>query len=326
VLGEAVARQRGDYEWAAELLEESLALHREARDTRGVAWSLGSLANVLSDRGDYEQAKELYEEGLALARELRSAEVLGAYLISLGYEFLLEGDLERATELNEEAAELFRKRGRGGGLPVPLDNLGWAALGRGDHQQAEALHEQSLVLCRELGDKLTAAESLEGLACAAGAKGEAERSARLFGAADALREVVGYRQAPRDHSLREPYLAAARSQMDEVAWGTAFAEGKAMGLEEAEEYTLSEEETAMASSPAPDQPLARAQPLALTRREEEITALIARGLTNRQIASELFLSERTVHRHVSNVLKKLGIASREQVAAKIAERRPLDTD
>ncbi len=70
VLGEAVARHRGDYEWAAELLRESLALHRAARDTRGVAWSLGSLANVSGDRGDHERAKELYEEGLALSREI----------------------------------------------------------------------------------------------------------------------------------------------------------------------------------------------------------------------------------------------------------------
>src|SRR5215212_5956930 len=73
VLGEAVVRQRGDYEWAAELLEESSALHREAGDARGVAWSLGNLANVSSDRGNFEQAKELYEEGLALSRELGGA-------------------------------------------------------------------------------------------------------------------------------------------------------------------------------------------------------------------------------------------------------------
>ena len=43
-----------------------------------------------------------------------------------------------------------------------------------------------------------------------GSRGEAERAARLFGAAGALREAVGYQQAPRERALREPYLAAAR--------------------------------------------------------------------------------------------------------------------
>ena len=218
-----------------------MALHREARDIRGVAWSLGNLANVSSDRGNYEQAKELYEEGLALSRELGGAELLGAYLISLGYEYLLEGNPERATELNEEAVALYRRRGRRGGLQVALDNLGWAALIRGDHQRAEALHEESLVLCRELGDKLIGSESIEGFACAAGAKGEAERAARLFGAAEALREAAGYQQAPRAHSLREPYLAAARSRVGEAAWAAAWEKGRSMAFEDAIAYALEED-------------------------------------------------------------------------------------
>src|SRR5215203_5762653 len=241
VLGEAVARQRGNYEWAAELLEESLALHREARDTRGVAWSLGNLANASGDRGDHERAKELYEEGLALSRELGGAELLGAYLISLGYVFLLEGDLERAIALNEEAVALYRKRGHRGRLQAALDNLGWAALVRGDHQRAEALHEESLMLCKELGDKLIGSESIEGLACAAAAKGEAERAARLFGAAEALREAEGYRQTPRERSLREPYLTTARSRVGEAAWASAWEEGRSMAFEDVITYALEED-------------------------------------------------------------------------------------
>ncbi|HEX2739398.1 MAG TPA: tetratricopeptide repeat protein [Rubrobacter sp.] len=232
------ARQRGDYGRAAELLEESLALHRKARDTRGVAWSLGNLAIVSTDRGDYEQAKQLYEEGLALSRDLGGAELLGAYLISLGYEYLLEGDPERATTLNEEAAELYRKRSRRGLLQIALDNLGWAALVRGDHQEAEVLHEESLVLCRELGDKLNGSESMEGLACAAGAEGQAGRAARLFGAAEALREAAGYKQATRARSLREPYLTAARSRVNETDWAKAWEEGRSMTFEDAIAYAL----------------------------------------------------------------------------------------
>ena len=200
LLGEA-AWLRGDYERAAELFEEGLVLHREARNTRGVAWSVCSLANVSSDRGDYERAKELYEEGIALAREMGGALPLGDLLIALGYEYLLEGDHERATALNEEAAELYRKRGSRGGLRYALDILGWAALLREDHEQAKALHEEKLVLCKEIGDKSMGSSSVEGLACYAASRGEAQRAARLFGAAQALREAVGYHQSPRDRAL-----------------------------------------------------------------------------------------------------------------------------
>jgi predicted ATPase/class 3 adenylate cyclase/Tfp pilus assembly protein PilF len=237
ILGSA-AYVRGDHERAAQLYVESLALSREARDERGVASSLHQLGNVLSDRGDHEAAKKFYEEALALSRKLDDKALLASSLISVGAEFLLQGDHERGAMLNQEAAGLLRERGNKGHLQYALDNLGWAALMRGDQQQAEALHEESLVLSRQLGDKLVAAEALEGLACSASTRGQAERVARLFGAAEALREAVGYRQEPREHALREPYLVAARSRLAKPTWDAAWAEGRRMGFEGAIAYAL----------------------------------------------------------------------------------------
>jgi DNA-binding NarL/FixJ family response regulator len=95
-----------------------------------------------------------------------------------------------------------------------------------------------------------------------------------------------------------------------------------MTLEQAVEYALG----ARASAPdeiftleekSADEPPA----YSLTRREREVAELVGRGLTNRQIAKELVLSERTVEKHVANILKKLGLHSREQVAALKTRRR-----
>jgi DNA-binding NarL/FixJ family response regulator len=57
----------------------------------------------------------------------------------------------------------------------------------------------------------------------------------------------------------------------------------------------------------------------LTRRQLEIACLIAGDLSNRQIAARLFLSERTVETHVTNILNKLGLSSRTQVSRWMAE-------
>ena len=236
ILGSA-ASIRGDHERAAQLYAESLALSREAGDRRSVASSLLQLGNATSERGDYEEAKRFYEEGLALSRMLDDTALLTSYLISLGYEYLLQGDPERGATLNQEAAGMLRKRGHKGKLQYALDNLGWAALMRGDQQQARSLHEESLELSRELGDKLIAAESLEGLACSA-ARGEEERAATLFGAAEALREAVGYNQAPRERTLRKPFLGAVRSRLEEAKWEAALVEGRAMTFEGAIAYAL----------------------------------------------------------------------------------------
>jgi ATP/maltotriose-dependent transcriptional regulator MalT len=321
ILGEQ-ARLRGDHQRAARLVQDSLALYQEAGDKPGVAWSLGNLANVAGERGDHERATQLYEEGIALSRQLGGAHLLFSYLNSLGYEYLLEGDHESATALFEEAANLFRNQG--GGLQYALDNLGWALLLRGAYDKAGALHRESLALCHDLGDKMIASASLEGLACTAGAQGDAEQAARLFGAAEALREAVGSRQEPRERALREPYLEAARSRMSEAAWEKVFIEGRTMGMEEAVEYAFAKEEkTDPLATPAPEEPSTGQAPVVLTHREKEVEAMVAQGMSNRQIAQELFLSERTIENHIANIKRKLGRASRTEIAAWATQQRLL---
>ena len=325
VLGD-VAKHRGERKEATRLYEQSLSLCREVGDEQGIAWALLDLANVSSDQEEHARAARFLEEGLLLAKELGSAQPLGYYLISLGYESLLQGNHERATELNEQALAVLAEREHRSGLQYALDNLGWAALLRGDHDQAHTLHAESLKLAKEMGDRRVAAESLEGLACAAWAKGQSERGAKVFGAAEGLREAIGFRRASRESTIREPYLGAARSRLGKAAWEAAFAEGQSMTFEEAVGYALSEVDVSQAgavygSGASDDQLL-----VVLTSREREVATLVARGLTNRQIAQELSISERTTGNHVAKVLKKLGLASRVQIASWVTERRSLAAD
>ena len=94
-----------------------------------------------------------------------------------------------------------------------------------------------------------------------------------------------------------------------------------MSMYQAIEYALSEEKPPPTISPTPERSLAH-EASHLTRREKEIAALVSRGFTSRQIASKLVLSERTVDKHVANILKKLSLHSREQIAARLAEQSP----
>jgi DNA-binding CsgD family transcriptional regulator len=209
--------------------------------------------------------------------------------------------------------ELLRKRGRKDSLHVALDNLGWAALLQGDHERARSYYEEGLTICKELGDKMIASESLEGMACISASDG-GERAAKMFGAAQALCEAVGYHHTPEEAALREPYLATTRSRLGEAAWEEALAQGRAMRLEEAIEYALSEEEpSATPSSTTTEQPSfpsAPEHPAGLTPRQVEVLGLVAAGMTNAQIAKELFISLRTVETHLTSIYHKLGVTSR----------------
>jgi serine/threonine-protein kinase PknK len=230
----------------------------------------------------------------------------------MGYTELARDNHERSTELIEEALMLGREIGNKYMVTDCLAILGTAAALRGDSQHAKSLLQESLVFYVELGLKADTAESLEGLAETAGALGEDVRAARLWGAAEGLRETFGISWTLAERMLHEPRLRAARTQLGEAAWKAAFAEGEAMGLEEAVEYALSEERPATASTVAPEHASSGQRP-ALTRREREVANLVTQGLTNRQIAARLVISESTAETHLARIFKKVGLHSRTQL-------------
>jgi DNA-binding CsgD family transcriptional regulator len=199
-------------------------------------------------------------------------------------------------------------------LPETLVNLGLALQGLGEHQRAATSFKEAMIMSRKVGNKPTLTNAMEGMASLAGALGEGTRAARLWGAAQALREVTDVALPPGERALHEPHLAAARARLGEATWEETLAEGRAMSLDEAAEFALSKEETEpFVTSPAPEEPLA-GEPLSeLTRREREVAVLVGRGLTNRRIAQELTLSKRTVEHHVRNILKKLGLDNRTRI-------------
>ena len=324
------------------------------------------------ERGDYEQSKKFSEEGLRLSRELGDEANTAAALYSLGVVAMIETEFERAAALFEEAIPLQRELGDTVGLARSITMLGLLAATQRDHVRAQALHEEGLPLAREAGDGLAIAFSLglganaaliredhrrvrelckEGLelswqmgykhalvlillvpTASAQAQGKPIRSARLWGAAEALRESFGVTFSPVERHFYGPYIAAARAQLDEETWEAAWAEGGAMTPEQAIEYALAEEKEEEEEPPAlpgasvPELPPTDRSAGVLTRREEEVAVLVARGLTNRQISEELTLSERTVHAHVRKILKKLGLSSRTQVATWVAEQQRVPPD
>ena len=95
-----------------------------------------------------------------------------------------------------------------------------------------------------------------------------------------------------------------------------------MTHEQAVEYALSGEDSEPLAIPTPmRRPPNGAQSDVLSRREEEVAAMVAQGMSNRQIASDLYLSERTIENHVSMILRKLDLAARTEIAAWATERR-----
>ena len=328
-----LAVTQGDTERATALIEENLAVLRKLEEEENAATVikryhalnlLGILA--ISEEGDYTRGAELFRESLALAREAEDVYRVTGSLVALQYVAVLQGNYERATELYEEALAAARELGNASVeiIPEALVNLGLAALGQADHQRAVSSFKEALVMSQNRERKSTVINALEGMASVTGAMGEAARAALLWGAAEASRDDTGIALPPGDRALHEPHLSAARSRVGEAVWEELLAEGRAMSLKEAAEYALSSKMTDP-PTPGPEEPPVGKLMDKLTRREQEVALLVARGLTNRQIASELSLSERTAANHVANILRKLGLRSRIQIASRAIEHGLLTT-
>jgi predicted ATPase/DNA-binding SARP family transcriptional activator/DNA-binding CsgD family transcriptional regulator len=315
---------RGDARHAAALFEESLAAAEESGNQRVSPGVLNGLGWIACDGGNFERAQRLWAEALTMARERRSALGASDALINMGHTELVRGNREHANGLFEEALVLGQEVGNRYIVASGLKSLGIAATLGGDPIRAKALLKESLAIDAKMGSRIDIAEDLEGLAEAATALGEHLRAVQLWGAAATLHEAAAVSWTPKERLLHEPLLSAARSRLDVAVWETAFAEGKSMRMEQAIEYALGEKEDAPSAlaTLAPERPATSAQPVSLTRREQEIAVLVARGLTNRQIASKLSISEHTAATHVRRILKKLGLQSRSQIGSWLAEQRP----
>ena len=319
-----VAAHQGDNERARNLLQQNLKVIEELEAEGDPATSLkkyyvfnllGYLA--INEEGDHARGATLWEESLALARDVGNDHLIGIGLTSLAHVALLQRDFGRVMARSEEALTLAYELGSTGVeiAPSNLINLGLASLGLGEHGRAKGSFQEALMKSQDMGRTPQVIETLEGMASLAGAMGKATRAAHLWGAAEAAREATGIDNfTPDELALHEPHLALASSRLGDEAWQEALAEGRAMSLEEASEYALSEEadqpEATIAQEHSTGTPMGN-----LTPRELEVVRLVARGLTNRQVSTELSISERTAGNHVAKILKKLGLHSRTQLAS-----------
>jgi hypothetical protein len=231
----------GDYDTTDTYLLEGMPLAREAGDPVLLALSLGLRGFASLGRGDSAGAREWLDEALALAEAAGHRWGIGMIYNCQGYLALDAGDWDKAELLLERAAEVWDAAGSTWDVAVNRSMRAGIAAWRGNHAAVASLARASLMSLMTLRDRWTIAYGLTMLGGMASERGRAERAARLFGAAAALREVTGatLRFAP-DRVLHERHMAAGRAQLDPAAFAAAWAAGRTMPLPEVIAEALAE--------------------------------------------------------------------------------------
>ncbi|MGW6622046.1 protein kinase domain-containing protein [Nocardia sp. NPDC055002] len=306
-----MAAAQRDLRSAASLLEQARALADQDRTPMNqalIAYASGTLALY---RDEPARAVSLFERAVEVFTSNRRGYLHISALMLLGWAHAAQGDIPRAIAYHEQMLSITEACGESLYRSTALWSLGIAAWQQGERSRAQQLLQESLRVNQRMHSPVVAALDLEGLAWTR-TNGDAERAAVLMGAAENLlrASASGFSVFPGLTHVHDECELTVRRALGERRFDTAFRRGQAMGHNAAVSYALGE-------APPRDAP-ALASQLTLTKRERQVADLIAQGLTNKQIAAKLVISQRTAGGHVEHILTKLGFTSRAQIAAWIA--------
>lgn len=285
---------QGDVDGAQRALDVMLSDLGDLRN-RVVYSAIGLIRQAA---GDAAAAIEAYEA--ALRHTPLAPATVSTYVVT-ALPLLACGDLTAARRLADEVVAVAT----GISLVAALASRARVELVQGELEQAELDVRQALTLGAEVHGYVMVPEALECLGYLAGEAGSHREAARLFGMAAAARQqtgVVRFKIFDADHQSR---LSSVRDSLGESDFQAAWDEGAALSIEEAIAYVR----RGRGERKRPSKGWA-----SLTPTELDVVRLACEGLGNKEIATRLFVSPRTVQAHLSHVYSKLGVSSRMQLA------------
>jgi predicted ATPase/DNA-binding CsgD family transcriptional regulator len=308
-----LAHFQGDDAQAVALVEQALSRWESIGNEWGQGISRLLLGIIAEDQGDYERARLLVEQALLHAERAgdRPNHALSNYHLGIIHWGL--GDLTIATQLCSEALDVQNDIGDRWGTANSLGYLGLFAALRGDLVHSNDLQQESLRRRLEIGTPHETEETanyLANIAVLAVRCGRPEIAARLFGAEHRIRMAIGGFRGFPERVAYETASAQARAMLGDVTFEMEWKTGRTQPVDDS--FALARNFD-LVSPAADDEAHVVVQSHArLTKRETEVLELIALGLTNAEIAAQLFVTPGTVRIHVSNILRKLEAGNRTE--------------
>jgi non-specific serine/threonine protein kinase len=298
-------------------LEKGLEVSCAGRDGGAEAICLFTLAELEIALGEDDEARVWAEAALSRALDLGQVRQIACARGCLGVLSMHEADFPGAATLLEASLATWRELGESYWFAEALVRRGQLAVEQVDTASACAHFTEALELARRQADRHTTAVALEGFAQIAVLEGQPRLALQLAAAAESVREAMGLPLPPSERSRLMRALDEARMAVGNRA-ADAWAQGRHLGIERASDLALA------VATPRVARPQTRRN--VLTGREQMVARLVAQGLTNRQIAGQLLIAEGTTERHVGNILGKLHMHARSQIAAWAATQDLLPPD
>ena len=343
----------GEFKQAISWHEAAYQLYEELNDEGGMATSLNHLGVNLSQLGDFESAVDKHKMGLVLNQKLGDRWAEMRQLFNLGSAYSTLGTFENAVQHLEPGLAIAREINDLFFISAFLLNYGYLYLGIDGHKQALAYFEQSLDLCVSTNNTYMQAWTQAGMALTYLELQQTQRALPCFTDSHEIANTISDAELNRIlvfasifiHTVFGDFNTAAIllgclkkfEQTDKVRstiyesklfmelegkvrtsilpdeFEILTGRGMTMSLKDGLLFAVDEIEKSSEKDENPHS--------ALTIREQDVLRLLAQGMTNEQISKELVVVQKTVEKHVANILRKLGVKNRTEAAAWAAENQ-----
>ncbi len=309
----AIAYKRGDPVQAAAMWQQALERVELLGDLRSQAAVVGNIGIANMWSGDLPAALSAYTKGLALAGEIGDRTLTLTALLNRAEARIAAGQCDAAIEDLDQATPLVDEVGMLLAHAIIAHHR--ALLAERDGRLGEAIrhHLDGMKRTISLGNPLEATEFAEELARLCGAVEENDIARRCLVSTRAIRATTG--TTPSQDLDALVVALELPPEPEPLTAEASITETLAALISELERVATAHADATRPAEPAAD-PLLE---LGLSVREAEVTRLLVEHKTDPEIAADLFIGVRTVGSHVSSILRKIGVSSRREVAAKLAE-------
>jgi len=304
------------------VLTEALELARSVQDRETIARSLMHLGVLDHLIEKWDQSRRELDEAMTYWRAAGNTWGIASTLLYLGGIELRQEHYQEATRLLEDSLARFRAMNDESALLWVLFSLAYTTGEQGNLLGAVTYLQELLQLSEETQNRRHLYLCGLGVLWQLRDHGDPAQLARLVGAMHQLREVMGIGWG-KIVSSAIPFLPIAsealRTRIGQEAFEAARAQGRALSFPQMAAL-IGDVLHAAAQRDASEKGAHEEGSAILSPREQDVLQLVAEGMTNKEIARRLILSEHTIKSHVTSLFNKLGVDSRAQAVAIAAQR------
>ena len=229
----------GNAEEAYTLAQEALAIAREEGNSPALGYSLVMMAELVAIAiQDYEAAVRYGEEAIAVSEAGGNRWGSSMTIFGLGFFARSIRDYDQARARFRTCLPVFLEFGDKHRINMIQSELAHIERETGHYQQAIPMYRETILEWQRLGHRAAIAHQLECFAFIAKAQEQPERAAKLFGAAEVLREKINIAMMPQERMEYNREIADLRANMEEKIFASHWAEGRGMAMEQVIEYAM----------------------------------------------------------------------------------------